>query len=82
RRLEETAFILAQEGRTEVARSALAAAIEAVEADSLARSPFFTALLDRSVRLHLPELAGDDDPRPPQEPARTEGGLIIPGGSQ
>jgi len=81
RRLEETAFILAREGRTEDARAALAAAIEATQDQTLADSPFFTTLLDRSVRLQLPELAGEDESGSPPEPARTESGLIIPGGS-
>jgi hypothetical protein len=79
RRLEETAFILAAEDRTEAARWALAAALEADQAASLADSAFFRALLDRSVRWHLPELA-EDGPQPAPEPELTEGGLIIPGG--
>ncbi len=81
RRLEETAFILADAGRTEAARWALAAAAAADGTESLADSPFFRALLERTVQWHLPELTADD-PRPAPEPDRTEGGLIIPGGAK
>jgi hypothetical protein len=81
RRLEETAFILVTENRTEDARSALAAAGEAAQSGSLADSPFIKVLLEKSVRRHLPELAEEDD-RPDGEPDRTGSGLIIPGGAR
>lgn len=81
RRLEETAFILGKENRTDDARSALAAALEAGGAESLAGSPFFQVLLEKCVRRHLPELE-QEEPRPAAEPDRTESGLIIPGGAK
>ena len=81
RRIEETAFILDHIGQGDQARLALRVVIDLDGADTAADSPFVHRLILKSLRFHLPEVAGlTAGEEPGREAALDDGGsgLIIP----